>query len=126
VRAAVATLRRAAVSVKMVTGDARPTALAIGKLPQACYSLRVLLRPARRGEQILITLKTEVLVFVVRFIFACAPLLSFRMLERDWWEIISGADRLRSRTFSRSRSRSAPIACSSERIRFQTASSRST
>jgi hypothetical protein len=81
-------------------------------------------RPARRGEQILIALKTEVLVFVVRFIFACAPLVSFRMPERAWWEIIRGADRLRSRTFSRSRSRSAPIACSSERIRFQTASCR--
>jgi hypothetical protein len=34
--------------------------------------------------------ETEVLVFVVGFIFACAPLLSFRMLERAWWEIIRG------------------------------------
>jgi hypothetical protein len=52
-------------------------------------TLRVLSdRPARREEQILMTLKTEVSVFVLRFIFACAPLLAFRMLERAWWEII--------------------------------------
>lgn len=38
VRAAVATLARAAVRVKMVTGDARPTALAVGMYTHTAYN----------------------------------------------------------------------------------------
>ncbi|XP_052758967.1 calcium-transporting ATPase type 2C member 1 isoform X1 [Galleria mellonella] len=48
VRAAVATLRRAAVAVKMVTGDARPTALAVAQM----VGLDVLHSQSLSGEQL--------------------------------------------------------------------------